>query len=308
MAKLIFMGSPQIAVPSLQALQEAGHEIPLVVTQPDKPKGRGQKISSPPIKLAAKELGRAVEQPTNLKTLDLSLVLKSLAPDFIVVVAYGKILPKAILDIAPCINVHFSLLPKYRGAACVAYALLNGEEETGVTTMLLNEKMDEGPILMQWTEAIQTDDTAGSLSERLATLGAQAIVKTLEGLESHNLKPVPQDPAQASYASLLKKEMGQVDWNQNVEKLYRLYQGLTPWPGIYTFLKGRRLILTEVRPHGEGGSGPVGKVEVGPRGEMFVQCGEGRLQILKLKPEGKRVLTAEEFMRGFQGSQELRLT
>jgi methionyl-tRNA formyltransferase len=304
--RLIFMGSPEIAVPSLQALAAAGHEIVCVVTQPDKPQGRGQRLSPPAVKAAAQEMGLTVLQPAGLKAPELMEQLRSHRADGMVVVAYGKLLPKAVIEMTRlgCVNVHFSLLPKYRGAACVAYALMNGDDETGVSTMLIDEGLDTGPILMQWTEPIQEDDTAETVSQRLAELGAQQIVHTLAGLERGDLEPVPQREAEASYAPLLKKEQGHVDWSRPAREIYNLYRGLTPWPGIYSFLEGRRLLWVEVRPEAGESQGEPGRLGVGPGGEMRIQCGSGRLQILKLKPEGKRILSAEEFMRGLQGKHE----
>lgn len=303
------MGSPEVAVPSLQALIEAGHEIPLVVTQPDRPKGRGRKLSPPPLKEAAQALGLKVIQPTQVKNPEFLQTLKEQKADGIVVVAYGKILPKAVIEATPlgCINVHFSLLPKYRGAACVAYALMEGEDETGTTTMLIDEGMDTGPILLQWSETIYPEDTSATLSERLAGLGAKQIVATIAGLEAGNLNPVPQDPSRASQAPLLKKEQGHVDWGQGAGKIYNLYRGLTPWPGIYGFLQGKRILLTEVRPMSGSPLGPPGSLNFEEPATLSINCGDGRLEVLQLKPEGKRVLPAGEFMRGLREKEGLRL-
>ena len=309
MARLIFMGSPEMAVPSLQALVEAGHDIPLVVTQPDRPKGRGQKLSPPPIKVAAEALGLRVLQPSSVKTPEFIQTLKEQKADGIVVVAYGRILPKEVIEATPwgCINVHFSLLPKYRGAACVAYALMEGEEETGTTTMLIDEGMDTGPILLQWTEPIHADDTTASLSERLAPLGGKQIVETLKGLEAGNLKPVPQDESRASPAPLLKKEQGHVDWAQGVQTLYNLYRGLSPWPGIYGFLQGKRLLLTELKPLSGPPTGPPGSLKIEGDEELILNCEDGRFKVLQLKPEGKRILRAAEFVRGLKEKEGLKL-
>jgi methionyl-tRNA formyltransferase len=309
MARLIFMGSPDVAVPSLRALTEAGHEIPLVVTQPDRPKGRGQKFSPPPVKEAALELGLRVLQPKKVTTPEFIQTLKEQKADGIVVVAYGRILPKQVIEVTPwgCLNVHFSLLPKFRGAACVAYALMEGEEETGTTTMLIDEGMDTGPILLQWSEPIYPEDTSATLSDRLAHLGAKQIVTTIAGLEAGNLKPVPQDPGRASQAPRLKKEQGHVDWGQGAAKIYNLYRGLTPWPGIYGFLHGKRILLSELRPMSGPPLGPPGSLNFAEPGTLSINCGDGRLQVMRLKPEGKRVLPGGEFMRGLKDKGDLRL-
>jgi methionyl-tRNA formyltransferase len=310
MTRWIFMGSPDIAVPSLKALQAAGYEIACVLTQPDKRSGRGQKLQAPAVKLAAEEMGIPVLQETRLQDPGFLARLKGYAADGIVVVAYGRILPKEILTLTRlgCINVHFSLLPKYRGAACVAYPLMLGDEVTGVTTMLIDEGLDTGPILMQRPEPIGPNDTADLLGRRLAQIGAQLIVSTLQEWEAGKIRPVAQQAREATYAPLLKKEQGRVDWSQPYDKIYNLYRGLSPWPGLFSFLLGRRILLSELRPAGEVATGDPGTLEIGAQGEMFVNCGEGKLRLLKLKPEGKRVLRAEEFVRGLQEKEQLRFT
>jgi methionyl-tRNA formyltransferase len=228
--------------------------------------------------------------------------------DAIVVVAFGRILPPEILNMTPwgCINVHFSLLPKYRGAACVAYSLIHGDDETGVTTMLLDEGLDTGPILMQWTEPIHPDDTTTTLSARLAPLGAQQLVRTLAALAAGTLDPIPQDPARATLAPLLKKEMGHVDWRRSPQEIYNLYRGLTPWPGIYGFLGKKRILLSEIRPEAGEPSGEPGTLRFDSEG-LWVNARGGRLRIERLQPEGKRILSASEFMRGLQTREGLRL-
>jgi len=300
MARLVFMGSPEIAVPSLRALVEAGHELLAVVTQPDRPKGRGQVLSPPAVKLAALGLGVPVLQPEKIRTAEFAAELKALQPDLLVVVAYGKILPPDVLKVPEicCVNLHFSLLPKYRGAACVAYALMAGDEESGVTTIVMEEGLDTGPILLQWSEPILPEDTAGSLSLRLSELGAKAVVQTVQGLERGNLRPVPQEEAMASYAPLLKKEQGKVDWREPAKTLLNLYRGLTPWPGVFGFLEGRRIVFSELRLGSEAAQGQPGALRQGPRGGMLVDCGSGSLEVVRLKPEGKSVLPAADFMRG----------
>lgn len=308
MARIVFMGSPEIAVPSLKALHAAGHEIAAVVTQPDRPKGRGQVLTAPAVKAAAEALGLPVRQPEKIRTPEFAAALRELRPELIAVVAYGKILPPEVLEIPEicCVNLHFSLLPKYRGAACVAYALINGDAESGVTTIVMEAGLDTGPILMQWSEPIRPDDTAGSLSERLAVLGAEQLVRTVEALERGTIHPTPQGEAEASYAPLLKKEEGRIDWNRPATEIFNRYRGLSPWPGVYAFLEGKRVIFTELRPAPESEAGPPGALRRGPGGQLLVDCGAGSLEVLRLKPEGKSVLSAEDFMRGLQGKTPLR--
>lgn len=298
--RVLFMGSPEIAVPSLQALVDAGYEVPLVITQPDRPKGRGRSPSPPPVKVAATELGLPVIQPTRIKTPEFLRQIQESQAQAIAVVAYGRLLPKEVLSATPwgAINVHFSLLPKYRGASCVAQALMAGEEETGTTTMLIDEGMDTGPILMQWTEPILPEDTTASLSARLAPLGAQQLVMTLQALEAGNLRPVPQEEAGASYAPPLKKEQGHLDWNQEVKTLYHLYQGLTPWPGIFGFIDGKRLLLTRLQAAAGPVQGNPGTFYRDPQGDLYINGRDGLLQVLQVKPEGKAEMSAEAWVRG----------
>ncbi|HEX5033053.1 MAG TPA: methionyl-tRNA formyltransferase [bacterium] len=301
MARYVFMGSPEIAVPSLQALQSAGHQALAVVTQPDKPKGRGQVLSPPAVKVAAEALGLPVLQPEKIKANpDFVESLRRLEPELIVVVAYGKILPPEVLRIPEicCVNLHFSLLPKYRGASCVAYALIEGQEESGVTTIVMDEGLDTGPILLQWSEPILPADTAGSLAGRLADLGAQALVQTVAGLERGNIQPTPQNDAEASLAPLLRKEEGRVDWTRPAAEIYNRYRGLSPWPGAFTFLGGKRIVLSELAPAEPATALQPGSLWSGPEGRTLVATGQGALEIRRLKPEGKSVLNAADFMRG----------
>lgn len=306
MTRIIFMGSPDVAVPSLAALCAAGHEIVGVFTQPDKPKGRGQEIAAPAVKIKAEALGLPVFQPRKVRDAETVAQIAALKPDTICVVAYGKILPPEILKIPPlgCINVHFSLLPKYRGAACVAYALMHGDDESGVTTMLMDEGMDTGPILMQWSETILPEDTTETLSLRLAELGARQLVKTVEEWGKRSLDPVPQRKGGASYAPLLSKEMGKVDWNKAAVDIVNRFRALTPWPGLFTFFQGKRILLTQVRLAPGEATFP-GKAEVSGEGRMWVGTGRGRVEVLSLKPEGKNILSPGEFMRGWARNEEI---
>lgn len=310
MAKIIFMGSPEIAVPSLQALHEAGHEILAVVTQPDRPKGRGQSVTAPAVKLAAQALGLNILQPEKINSPDFVQTLRELSPELVIVVAYGKILKKEILTLPEiaCVNLHFSLLPKYRGASCVAQALLHGDEETGVTTIVMDEGLDTGPILMQWSETIEPDETSESLAKKLSLLGAQQLQKTVEALERGTIDATPQTEEGASYAPLLTKEMGKIDWQKSAREIYNQFRGLTPWPGVFSFLKGLRLVLTEIRPLADSVAQQVGALKIDEQGRMRVQCGEGSIEVMKLKPEAKKVMSAVDFVRGLQGKEEIVLT
>lgn len=310
MARIVFMGSPEMAVPSLQALHEAGHSILAVVTQPDKPKGRGQGLAAPAVKLAAQARGLPVLQPHKVRSPEFIETLDALRPEFLAVVAYGKILPPEILKIpskAP-INLHFSLLPKYRGASCVAQALIQEDVESGVTTIIMDEGMDTGPILMQWSEPVLPEDTTGSLSQRLAQLGAQQLVKTLQEVEKGTVQAVPQSTQGVSLAPLLKKEMGHLDWASSAKEIYNLYRGLTPWPGVFSFLNGRRLLWTRLGPPERRSALPPGTLELASEGELFIHASPGALRVLQLKPEGKSVLSAEQFVRGLQCREGLILT
>ncbi|MCP5467646.1 MAG: methionyl-tRNA formyltransferase [Deltaproteobacteria bacterium] len=302
------MGTPEIAVPSLKSLHKAGNQILAVVTQPDQPKGRGQILSPPPVKVAAQELNLSIWQPENIKDPNFLEKIKASQADIICVVAYGKILPQEILEFPSlgCINLHFSLLPKYRGAACVASTLMHGEDESGVTTILMDAGLDTGPILMQWTEEIFPQDTTETLSARLSDLGAQLLVKTVSGLETGNIKPVKQDNEQASYAPRLKKQAGEIDWSKPAEYLFNLYRGLTPWPGVFTFLNKKRIILQELSLGPKENFGQEAEFRLQEKKGIQVQCGTGTLYIVKLKPEGKKILHFEDFMRGLHHKAQLK--
>lgn len=295
--RVIFMGTPDFAVPSLQALLDAGHEVCAVYTQPDKPRGRGHKLSPPPVKVLAQGHGLPVCQPATLRDAAVQQQLSALSPDLIVVVAYGKLLPQAVLDIPRygCINVHGSLLPKYRGAAPIQWAVLDGQKVTGVTTMYMAAGMDTGDILLQKETPIGPEETSGELFDRLKDLGAQLLIDTLSQLEKGTLHPVPQDEAQATKAPMLQKEMSALDWSLPARKLHDLIRGLNPWPcAVYT-LEGRRVkLLGSQVAEGSGTSGEARCVN----GELMVFCGEGALRITLLQsPEGKR-MSGKDYLLG----------
>src|SRR6266852_5268919 len=248
--KLIFMGTPAFAVPTLERLVEKGHQLTAVYTQPDRPKGRGQKDAMPPVKAAALRLGLAVHQPERVRRPEVAEQLRAMAPDAMVVVGYGQIIPQAILDISPqgIINVQASLLPKYRGAAPIQWAIARGETRTGVTTMRINEGLDTGDMLLRRETEIGPQENAVELGARLAEAGADLLVRTLAELAT--IRPEPQDEAQATYAPILKKEDGEIDWQLSAREILNRIRGFEPWPGGYGFLRGQRLQISKAAAGG----------------------------------------------------------
>ena len=239
------MGTPDFAIPSLEALLRSEYEVVGVVTQPDRPKGRGQKLVFSPVKQLAQNHRLPILQPEKMKSPELLQALADWHPDMIAVTAFGRILPKSILGLPPrgCVNVHGSLLPQYRGAAPIQWSLINGDTETGITTMLMDEGMDTGPMLLQETVAIEPDDTATELGNRLAKVGGDLLVETLKRLENKTMVPREQEHDKATYAPILTKEAGLIDWTQSAEHIANRIRGLSPWPGCYTFLQDQRLII-----------------------------------------------------------------
>ncbi len=273
--RLVFCGTPQFAVPTLNALAQAGHEIALVVCQPDRPSGRGQQISIPAVKQRALELGLQVTQPEKIKiNPQFQAQLQALKPQVIIVVAYGRIIPKWMLDLPPLgnLNLHASLLPKYRGAAPIQWAIASGEQVTGATTMRIDEGLDTGDILLQREIAILESDTAVTLSPRLAQAGAELMVETLRGLESNSIQPKPQDNSRATLAPILKKEDGRMDFSRPAEVLVNRLRGFQPWPGAFTSFRGKQLQITQAK------------------------AGEG----YAIQPEGKKRISAREFINGYR--------
>ena len=247
--KIVFMGTPDFALASLDKLIDGGYEIAAVVTQPDRPKGRGKKLTPPPVKERALGAGLRVLQPERVKDSGFIEALKELSPDIIIVVAYGQILPEEIINLPAmgCINVHASLLPKYRGAAPINWCIINGESRTGVTTMYMDKGMDTGDILLQRETEIGENETAGELHDRLAALGADLLLETLEGLQRNEVERKAQDHSAATYAPQLDRETGRVDWNSDAKSIYNLIRGTNPWPGCYTVYKGERMKLWEAK-------------------------------------------------------------
>jgi len=296
--RTVFMGTPEFALATLEGLLDFGLNLVGVYTQPDRPSGRGKKLSPPPVKLLAEARGLKVFQPQKLRAPEVVGELQSLAPDLIVVVAYGQILPKSVLDIPKygCINVHASLLPAYRGAAPINKVIIDGKTETGITTMLMDVGLDTGDMLVKKATAIGPFETAGELHDRLALLGRETIEETLRQLCAGTLRPEKQDDALSCYAPMLKKEDGRIDWHRSAEEIHNQVRGLEPWPGGYTYLDGEVLKIADTAPE-EGVGEPGTVVSADPDG-VRVACGGGVLKIGELQLPGKKRLPAGEFLRG----------
>jgi len=301
--RIVFLGTPEFAVPYLAALAGSEDQVLLAVTQPDRPKGRGRRPAPPPVRVLAEALGLPVWQPESIKTPEVFHRLKELGPDLLAVVAFGAILPPDLLQlprIGP-LNVHPSLLPAYRGPAPINWAILNGETETGVTTMFMDRGMDTGPLLLSRRTAIAPEETAGQLHDRLARLGADLLLETIAGLKAGTVTPKPQPPAGATLAPFLKKADGLMDWTGSAEELARQVRGLDPWPGAYTTFKGKNLKLFGARPG--PGRGRPGQILTVDQGLLHVAAGRGSLALAELQLEGKKRLSALEFWRGQRLSQ-----
>ena len=301
------MGTPEFAVPSLDLMAET-HEVVDVVTQPDRPKGRGQKREPPAIKRRALELGLRVYQPDRIRGEESHARLADDGPDVIVVVGYGQMIPKQIREMGShgCVNVHSSLLPKYRGAAPVNWALVRGETRTGVTTMRIAREMDAGDILMARETKIGPDETASELNRRLAPIGAELLLETLASLESGTARPKPQDHSKATRAPLIRKADGLVNWASSAQSIYNRLRGFDPWPGIYSFFRGKRLRILAARPESDSGIDPGGLVLAG--GRLCVGCGTGRLVLEEVQIEGRKRVSALDFARGFRPAPDEVLT
>ena len=298
--RVVFMGTPDFAVQSLNALVDAGHEVTAVITQPDRPKGRGNKMAFPEVKTRALELGLPVHQPDSVKDGAFLELLKSYDPEVIVVVAFGRILPQAVLDLPPygCVNVHGSLLPEYRGAAPIQRAVLDGRKETGVTTMRMDIGMDTGDMLMQATLPITDEDTTGTMFDKLAELGGKVLIDTLAGLENGTVVPIKQDDSKATHAARILKEDEVIRWEDSAEKIFCQIRGLSPAPGAYTWWNGERLKLWKARiSDRETGKAP-GTVVAINKNALTVQTGKGCLEVLELQPAGKKAMPAQAFSNG----------
>ena len=295
--RIVFMGTPDFAVPSLQALIDAGHDVCAVYTQPDKPQGRKQILTAPPVKTLALAHDIPVFQPNTLKNEDEQARLRELAPEVIIVVAYGKLLPKAVLDIPPhgCINVHGSLLPRWRGAAPIQWAVIAGDEMAGVTTMQMAEGLDTGDMLLTYETKVGEKETAGELFDRLAQSGAELLTQTLVKLDE--ITPRPQDDAQSCYAHMLDKQMAVIDWSKSAHEIDCLIRGLNPWPIALTTLSGERLkVFAAEKANGRGEPGTV--LEADPKKGLTVACGEGALKLIEIQLVGGKRMKATDFLRG----------
>lgn len=295
------MGTPDFAVPALESLVRAGHEIQLVITQPDRPKGRGKKLAPPPVKVKAEEYGLSVYQPENMKGDEQFEILKSLSPDAYVVVAYGHILPVRILEIPRLgpVNIHASLLPRYRGAAPIQWSVINGDEKTGITTMFMEKGMDTGAILLQEETPIHPEDTSESLHDRLSLIGSGLILKTLEGLENGSVVPVPQVHEKATLAPMLKKELGRIIWSDSAAKIDCLIRGVTPWPGAFTELGGTVYKVIRAIPVALDVVGAMpGQVLSESKSELIIAAADGAISIMEIQGASGKRLGIRDFLAG----------
>lgn len=297
--KIVFMGTPDFAVGCLRRLYEDGHNIVGVFSQPDKPKGRGYTLTPSPVKKEALELGLTVYQPTSMKDGKALEIIKNLSPDLIAVVAFGKILPKEILDFPKygCINVHGSLLPKYRGAAPIQWSVINGEKETGITTMLMDEGLDTGDMLMVSKTPIGINETAGEVFDRLSEMGAELLSRTVKAAEKGELIRTPQESENSTYASMLTKKMCPINWNDSALTVHNLVRGLQPWPVATAVFKDKTLKIHETLLSDKKGKIPGAIIQ--DAGKVFVTCGDGNcVELIQVQLEGKKRMSAEEFFRG----------
>lgn len=299
--RIVFLGTPEFAVPSLLALANSGHEIAAVFTQPDRPKGRGNQIAESPVKKAATELGIPVHQPERVRRPEVMETLRNLRADMMVVVGYGQIIPQAIIDLPRygILNVHASLLPKYRGAAPIQWSVANGDAETGVTIMQIDAGLDTGDMLLKGVLAISPTETAPQLSQRLALLGADLLLEAIRGIEAGNIVREKQDEVAASYARILKKEDGLIDWSRHATEIYNRLRGFTPWPGAYSTFRGQQISV--IAGHAlEGGNLKHGSIYSDGK-RLLVACGENTsLQIDELQLAGKKRMQAGAFLNGYK--------
>lgn len=297
---IVFMGTPDFAVPSFYALHKAQCDLKLVITQPDRPKGRGRRLAAPPVKKAAVKEGYNVLQPVQIRDAQFLRLLKEFNPDFLVVVAFGQILPDAVLSIPRhgAINVHGSLLPKFRGPAPIHWAIMRGESVTGVTTMLMDTGVDTGDILLQKQTPITHDDTSATLHDRLSRLGAELLIDTIEGLTLGKIFPTAQNRAQATYAPMLKKENGRIDWQQSAKAIDTLIRAMTPWPGAYCMYGDQRIKIHKATPLSGTTISPPGTVVPGFPDELRIATGQGALSVLELQVQSGRRMTIKQFLQG----------
>lgn len=298
--KIVFMGTPDFSVPALEKIIEADHDVCAVVTQPDKPKGRGGKVLFTPVKESAVKHNITVYQPQKVKDIQFIDTLKEINPDVIVVIAFGQILPKEILDMPKygCINVHASLLPKYRGAAPIQWAIIDGEKETGVTTMYMNEGLDTGDIIDKVTVPISDEETGGSLFDKLSVAGGNLILETLDKLEKGTAVRTKQDDSKSNYAGMINKELGKIDFNKPAVEIEHLIRGLNPWPSAYTTMDGKTLKIWKAAVVDEDFKETPGKVMECGKDFIKVATGKGSLEIYELQLEGKKRMKTKDFLNG----------
>lgn len=296
--KIIFMGTPDFAAASLERLIASEHEILAVVTQPDKPKGRKGELTPPPVKTTAVENGLKVYQPVKVRKAEFVNIIRDYNPDVIVVIAFGQIIPESILSIPKygCVNIHGSLLPKYRGAAPIQWAVLDGEKESGVTSMLMDKGIDTGDMLIKKAIKLAEDETSGSLFDKLMALGAETLLETLEGLEKGRITPEKQGESPTDYAKMLKKEMGLIDFTRKASELDCFVRGMNPWPSAYTTLDGKTLKIWRAKPVAE--SGKAGSVLKLCKESFVIGCGENALEVFEVQLEGKKRMSSGDFLKG----------
>jgi methionyl-tRNA formyltransferase len=300
---LIFCGTPRFAVPTLEKLVEAGHSVPLVLTQPDRPRGRGMELALSPVKESALRLGLPVIQPETIKNNDeLRRQLAALSPDAIIVVGYGRIIPQWMIELPRFgnLNLHASLLPKYRGAAPIQWAIAQGESVTGVTTMCIDAGLDTGDILLQREFPIAPDDTSETLAPKLAAIGADLMVETLRGLETGQIRAIPQDHSKATLASILKKEDGRIDFQRTATEICNRLRGFQPWPGAHTLFRGRHLQVHRARPAEYAAALSPGQIISDGARLLAGSGGQTALELIEVQPEGKRRMTAQDFINGYR--------
>ena len=300
--RIVFMGTPDFAVGALEALVEAGHEVAAVVTQPDKPKGRGKEMQQTPVKVCALKHNIEVFQPAKIRTPEAVEVLRGYSADLFVVAAFGQILSKEILDMPKfgCVNIHASLLPKYRGAAPIQWAILDGEKETGVTIMQMNEGLDTGDMLTKVIVPIEDNDTGESLFDKLAEAGAKLLVETIPQIEAGTLTPEPQEDSLSTYAKMIKKEMGLIDWKKEAVVLERLVRGMNSWPSAYTHFNGKTLKIWEAAVETSESAADPGTVVEVTRNSIKVQTGQDLLVLKQIQLEGKKRMDVAAFLLGYK--------
>jgi methionyl-tRNA formyltransferase len=303
---LLFMGTPHFAVPALQILLDHGLSIAGVVTQPDRPRGRGRLLTPPPVKVFAETHGLPVFQPEKIREEDFLRIFRKLAPDLVVVAAFGQILPHEML-IQPqygCINIHPSLLPQYRGSAPIQWSLIRGEKVTGVTIMRLNEGVDSGDILLQEEVIIAEEETFASLHDRLAEIGARMLYQTIEMLMDNSIRPIPQDHAKATLAPRLKKEDGLINWRMNVREILALIRGLSPDPGAYTYIDGKKLTIFAASGVISPPTDPPGTIHIPQKGKLTISAGNGIISPLDIQAENKKRMSIQNFLQGYRMKKE----